>query len=94
MEEIVITNIDTVKADATELRDQAAKLEEIKTTIDTALNETKTAWEQSQADAQKYSQELTDDMKYLTELISCNKDFSVAIINYIEATKTTSTKTI
>jgi len=93
MGDIIITDTATVKVESENLASNAVQLESVKVTIENALNETKAAWEQSQADAQTFTQGLTDDIQFLEEVIACNKDFANAIQNYMEATEKTAAQT-
>ena len=93
-ERTIIQNTDVVKKDANTLASNAVKLDSVKHSIEYALNESKQSWEQSQADASQFTQELEKDIQYLEQIITCNKEFAAAIENYMIATNQTSTKTI
>lgn len=90
----LINNTSAVRTQAEQLAANSIKLESVKHSIEYALNESRQSWEQSQADATKFTTELDKDIEYLENIIACNKEFAEAIENYMKATETTGSKTI
>ena len=90
----LINNTSAVRTQAERLAANSIKLESVKHSIEYALNESRQSWEQSQADATKFTTELDKDIEYLENIIACNQEFAEAIENYMKATETTGSKTI
>ncbi len=90
----LINNTSAVRTQAEQLAANSIKLESVKHSIEYALNESRQSWEQSQADATKFTTELDKDIEYLENIIACNQEFAEAIENYMKATETTGSKTI
>lgn len=90
----LINNTTAVKAAAEQISNNTVQLESARQSIEHALNETRQSWEQSQADAQTFTKALDENVQYLGEIIGCNKDFAIAIENYMTATEQTSSQTL
>ena len=94
MGEIIITDTATVKTSSEELAENANEIKSLAQSISYALNEVRSAWEQSQEDAKSYSDGLQKGAEYLELIESCNRDFANAIQNYMEATEKTGSQTV
>ena len=60
----LINNTSAVRTQAEQLAANSIKLESVKHSIEYALNESRQSWEQSQADATKFTTELDKDIEY------------------------------
>lgn len=84
----------TVKAKASELLENSNYLQSVSHSIDYILKELAVYWEQTQADAQSFSLGLKKNVEYLNNIVQYNKEFSDAIIEYIDVSEKISRNTI
>ncbi len=87
---IIINNTQQVKEYAQELASNAERISSVKDSIDYILNELAEYWEQTQEDAQSFSEGLRSESNTLGTIVECNKEFAMAMENYITATEATS----
>ena len=79
---IIINNTATVKIDS------------CKESIEYILNELSEYWSATSQDQQGFHKELKDNANVLNNICTCNRDFSSAIVQYMEVTEGTSNKTV
>ena len=94
MEQIIITNTAAVKSSAEQIANNAVQIDSVHSSIEAMLNEVKGAWEQSQADAAKFTKNLENGNSYLETISSCNKEFATAMQTYIDVTEKTSSTSV
>lgn len=91
---LVINNTQQVKDYASQLATNAEKISSVQYSIDYILNELAEYWEQTQEDAQTFATGLKNNSSNLETIVECNKEFAVAIENYINATESTASTTV
>ena len=91
---IVINNTGQVKSSADQLSANSVKLNSVSESLEYILSEVKEYWEQSQQDAQTFSTGLQENIDKLSTIVSCNKEFSSAITNYMDVTEKISSTTV
>lgn len=84
---IQINDTALVKAKAEELASNSVQVESARQSIEHILMEVKEYWAQTQQDAQTFTTGLEQNVKFIETVIGCNKDFSTAIINYMNVTE-------
>jgi len=91
---IKITDTEKAKGDAQEILVETVKLESASTSINQILREIKSYWEQTQQDAQSFSEDLGNEIETLNNIIKCNNDFSDIIMNYALNQEKTGQRTV
>lgn len=91
---IKINNTAQAISDAEEITTNTVKIDSCADSIEYILNELKQYWEQTQEDAQSFSDGLRKNVEKLKTIVECNKEFAEVIKQYAELEDKTGQKTV
>lgn len=91
---IKINNTAQAISDAEEVATTTVELKSAASSIEFILNEVKSYWEQTQQDAQTFSEGLQKNVEKLNNIVECNNEFSQVVIKYAENQEKTGQKTV